>query len=399
MKLNPRLSRVQPSATFAISTKAAALKREGRDIIAFGAGEPDFDTPEQIKDAAHAALDAGKTKYTPPAGTVELREALQARYKSRWGLHYDLDQILVSCGGKHSLYNLFTTLLDEGDEVIVPSPYWVSYPAQVMIAGGNPVFVKSRPEDNFCPTVDNLERAASSRTRAIILNSPTNPTGAVWSKGQLEAIANWLIGHPEIVIVYDGIYEALVYEGEYHEFAALRSELRDRVVCVNGVAKTFAMTGWRIGWALGPKPLIKGMSKLQGQSTSCPNSIAQAATLAALDIDPEIIEAMRTSYDGRRQLASAMIEDVPHVKLVRPKGAFYLFPDFSAYLGGTTRGGVLEDDLALAGYLLDEAGVALVPGSAFGAPGFMRITYACSENDIQKGISRIADALERVVLA
>lgn len=400
MNTSKRLGRVAPSPTLTISAKAKALKRQGRDIIAFGAGEPDFDTPEDIKDAARDALTAGKTKYSPPAGEVELREHIAGKFKSKWDLHYDIDQVLVSNGAKHSLYNLFSALLNDGDEVIVPSPYWVSYPAQVMIAGGNPVVVEGKADRSFCPTVEQLDAACTDRTRAIVLNSPSNPTGGVWTRKQLEDIADWLLTKPGVLAIYDGIYESLVYDGaEYVEFAALRPGLKDRVVCINGVSKSVAMTGWRIGWALGPKPLLKAMSKLQGQSTSGPNTIAQWAAIAAINIDPEIVESMRKSYDGRRLLACSMLEDIPHVKLRRPLGAFYAFPDLSAYIGGRTKTGVLTDDLALAGYLLEQAGVALVPGSAFGAPGYARITYACSENDIQHGITRIEEALDRVILA
>jgi aspartate aminotransferase len=300
MKLSSRLARVGASPTLSIDAKAKALRREGRDIVAFGAGEPDFDTPEVIKEAARVALREGKTKYSPPAGEVELRAALKKQYAERWSLDYDIEEILVSCGAKHSLYNLFTALLDEGDEVIVPSPYWVSYPAQVLLAGGNPVTVEAGPETNFFPTLEALDRAVTPRTRAVVINSPSNPTGAVLTKAQLDELAQWLLAHPDIIAVYDGIYENLIYEGaEYYELAALAPGLREQVVCINGVAKSYAMTGWRIGWALGPKPLIKAMSKLQSQSTSGPTTMAQWATIAAIEMDPGVVQAMVRSYDER----------------------------------------------------------------------------------------------------
>jgi aspartate aminotransferase len=398
MILNRRLSLIAPSPTLAISAKAKALKREGRDIVGFGAGEPDFDTPEPIKEAARRALSEGKTKYTPAAGLVELREALAESYADKWGLDYSLDQILVSCGAKHSLYNVFSALLNEGDEVLVPSPYWVSYPAQVLLAGGTPIDVPTAPADNFCPSNAALDAAVSERTRAIILNTPSNPTGACWSRADVERLADWLVAHPGVLALYDSIYEALIYgDAEYVELASLRSQLPDQVVCINGVSKAYAMTGWRIGWALGPRPLLAAMAKLQSQSTSGPNTIAQWAALGALRVDREVVESMRVVYDQRRELICAGLEAIPDVVLQRPNGAFYAFPDFGAYIGGRTPGGaVIADDVALAGYLLDSVGVALVPGSAFGAPGFARLTYACDEATILKGVDRLGEALGRI---
>lgn len=399
MKLAQRIGRVGASATLAISAQAKALRAQGRDVIGFGAGEPDFDTPEAIKEAARRALAEGKTKYSPPAGEVALRQALAEGYHQRWGLDYSLDQIFVSNGAKHTLFNLFSALLDPGDEVLIVAPYWVSYPAQVLLADGRPVVVQSRAADSFCPRIADLEKAVTPRTRALVLNSPGNPTGAVWSLSQLEALGDWLRRHPDIIAVYDGIYAQLIYEGGvYHELAAIGDGLADQVVCVNGVSKSFAMTGWRIGWAAGPERLVKAAAKFQSQTTSGPNTVAQWAALAALSLDDGVVAAMRRTYDQRRLLMCELLEAIPHLALTRPQGAFYAFGDLSAYIGGQTGNGAIDSDLDLATYLLDRVGVAVVPGSAFGAPGYVRLTYACDESTIRRGIERIADALSAVRL-
>jgi aspartate aminotransferase len=400
MKLSTRIGRVGASPTLAISAKAQALRREGKDIIGFGAGEPDFDTPEDIKAAARRAMRDGRTKYSPEAGELELREGLVRLYREKHGLHYTTEQIFVSNGAKHTLYNLFAAVLDPGDEVLIVAPFWVSYPAQVLLADGKPVIVESTAEHNFCPTREALDAALTSRTRILVLNSPGNPTGAVWRREQLEMLARWLRAHPDLLCIYDGIYSELTYgDATYHELASLDSDIKEQVACVNGVSKSFAMTGWRIGWAAGPHAWIKAATTFQSQTTSGPNTIAQWATLAALSIDAEVVEQMRKSYDGRRLLTCHLLEDIPHIRLVRPGGAFYAFPDLNAFIGGHSPLGVLADDIALSAYLLEAVGVAVVPGSAFGAPGFLRLTYACDENSIQHGISRIAEALDRVIPA
>lgn len=399
MKLSQRIGRVGASPTLAISAQAKALRAQGRDVIGFGAGEPDFDTPEAIKAAAERALAEGKTKYSPPAGEVPLRQALAERYRQRFGLDYGTDQIFVSNGAKHTLFNLFSAILDPGDEVLIVAPYWVSYPAQVLLADGRPVVVQGRAVDHFCPRIADLDKAVSARTRALVLNSPGNPTGAVWTLAQLKALGDWLGDHPDIIGIYDGIYAELIYEGGvYHELAAVSDGLAEQVVCVNGVSKSFAMTGWRIGWAAGPERLIKAAAKFQSQTTSGPNTIAQWAALAALSLDDGVVASMRETYDQRRTLMCERLEAIPHLALSRPQGAFYAFADLSAYIGGQTASGAIDGDLDLATYLLDQVGVAVVPGSAFGAPGYARLTYACDEATIRGGVERIADALAAVRL-
>ena len=395
IKISSRLDPIKPSITLAVTAKAAKLKADGIDIVSFGAGEPDFDTPEHIKAAARAALDKpGVGKYTEAGGTVALRTAIAAELNKVHKTALTPDQILVSCGAKHSLYNLFMAMLDPGDEVIIPAPYWVSYPDMVMLAGGKPVIIETRAEDDFAVTAAEVRAACSGRTRAIVLNNPSNPTGAVYTRAQIEALAAVVV-EKDILVISDDIYRQLVYgDAEYVSIAALGPELAARTILVDGVSKTYAMTGWRIGYTAGPLPLIKAMAKIQGQSTSNPTNISQVATLAALTGPQDCVETMRKAFDERRVEMVKLLRAIPHVSCREPKGAFYAFPDLSYYVGKTSpEGSILDDDVQLCDWLVEVGKVAIVPGSGFGAPGHVRLSYACSMANIKDGVGRLGKAL------
>ena len=395
LKLASRLDPIKPSITLAVTAKAAKLKASGVDVISFGAGEPDFDTPEHIKQAARGALE-GKTvgKYTDVAGILPLRKAIAAELGAVHKTTINPDQVLVSTGAKHSLFNLFMALLDPGDEVLIPAPYWVSYPDMVMLAGGKPVILPTRPQDNFAVTADQVRAAVTPRTRAIVLNNPSNPTGGVYSAAQIEALAQVVL-ETNILVISDDIYRQLVYgDATYHSIAAVSPEVAARTVLIDGVSKTYAMTGWRIGYTAGPVALIKAMSKIQGQSTSNPSHISQIATLAALTGPQQCVAEMRKAFDERRLAIVRLLRAIPGVTCVEPQGAFYAFPDVSVYLGKTTpQGTVLADDVQLCDWLVEAGKVAVVPGSGFGAAGFVRLAYACSMQDIEVGVDRLAKAL------
>jgi aspartate aminotransferase len=393
IKLAGRLGKIKPSMTLAVTAKAAALVRQGIDVIGYGAGEPDFDTPEHIKDAAKRALDSGATKYTDVGGTPELRKAAAEWLGKAHGLQLGPENILVSCGAKHSLYNLFQALLDEGDEVVISAPYWVSYPEHVTMAGGKPVILETTPESGFLFSGAQLDAACTPRTRAVILVSPSNPTGAVADKKNLEEIAEVCVRR-NLLVVSDDIYRSLVYGGQYTSIATLGKEIRERTILIDGVSKTYAMTGWRIGFCAAPPELIKGMGVMQGQSTSNPAAVSQAAALAAITGPQECVDAMRREFDQRRKVMVELLRAMPGVKCVEPRGAFYAFPDLRGCLGKhAPGGGIVDDDLALAEYLIERARVAIVPGSGFGAPGFARLSYATSMEKIQTGLGRMHKAL------
>lgn len=397
LKLASRLDPIKPSITLAVTAKAAKLKAAGVDVISFGAGEPDFDTPSHIKDAVRDALakPAGSVgKYTEVGGTVALRKAIAAELGAVHKLTIDPDQVLVSIGAKHSLYNLFMALLDPGDEVLIPAPYWVSYPDMVMLAGGKPVILETRAEDDFAVTAAQVAAAVTSRTRAIVLNNPSNPTGAVYSRAQIEALAKVVV-EKDILVISDDIYRQLVYgDAAYVSIASIGPEVAERTILVDGVSKTYAMTGWRIGYTVGPLPLIKAMAKIQGQSTSNPTHASQLATLAALTGSQDCVAEMRKAFDERRQTMVRLLRAIPGVTCREPKGAFYAFPDVSAYVGKKTPDGKpLADDVALCDWLVEHGKVAVVPGSGFGAPGFVRLSYACSMQNIETGIDRLGKAL------
>jgi aspartate aminotransferase len=397
IKTASRLDVVKPSITLAVTAKAGKLKAEGIDVVSFGAGEPDFDTPAHIRDAIRASLDGGKVgKYTEVGGIKPLREAIASTLGKVHGLDLSPDNVLVSCGAKHSLFNLFMALLDPGDEVIIPAPYWVSYPDMVLIAGGKPVFVPTTAETNFTMSAAAFAAAITPRTRAVVLNTPSNPTGAVYSKAQLEAIAQVAVDK-QILVISDDIYRELVYgDLQYTSIASLGKEIADLTVLVDGVSKTYAMTGWRIGYTAvtaALAPLVKAMGKMQGQSTSNPTHAAQIGTLAALTGPQACVAEMRTAFDARRIEMVKLLRAIPGVTCREPNGAFYAFPDVSAYIGKKTPAGkVIADDVALCDHLVEAGRVAIVPGSGFGSPGYARLAYACSMEDIRKGIGRIAEA-------
>lgn len=394
IKLASRLEPIKPSITLAVTAKAARLKAEGVDVVSFGAGEPDFDTPAHIKDAARAALDKGVGKYTEVGGILPLRKAIAAELGAVHKMKIEPDQVLVSTGAKHSLYNLFMALLDPGDEVLIPAPYWVSYPDMVMLAGGRPVILETRAEDDFAVTAAQVAAACSAHTRAIVLNNPSNPTGAVYTRAQIEALAKVVVER-DLLVISDDIYRQLVYgDGEYVSIAAVSPEVAARTILVDGVSKTYAMTGWRIGYTAGPLPLIKAMAKIQGQSTSNPTHISQIAALAALTGPQACVGEMRRAFDERRVEMVRLLRAIPGVACREPKGAFYAFPDVSAYVGKKTpEGAILDDDVQLCDWLVEVGKVAVVPGSGFGAPGFVRLSYACSMASIQDGVGRLGRAL------
>ena len=394
IKLASRLDPIKPSITLAVTAKAAKLKADGVDVVSFGAGEPDFDTPDHIKDAARASLDKGVGKYTDVAGILPLRKAIAAELSAVHKTQIEPDQILVSTGAKHSLFNLFMALIDPGDEVLIPAPYWVSYPDMVMLAGGRPVVLETKAEDDFAVTADQVRAACTGRTRAIVLNNPSNPTGAVYTRAQIEALAKVVV-EKDLLVISDDIYRQLVYgDAEYVSIAAVSPELAKRTVLVDGVSKTYAMTGWRIGYTAGPLPLIKAMNKIQGQSTSNPTHISQIATLAALTGPQDCVATMRKAFDERRREMVKLLRAIPGVNCREPKGAFYAFPDVSAYIGKKSpEGSILDDDVQLCDWLVEVGKVAVVPGSGFGAPGFVRLSYATSMQNIQEGVGRMAKAL------
>ena len=394
MKLATRLDAVKPSPTLAVTAKANEMKAKGVDVVGFGAGEPDFDTPTLVKDAAKKALDQGFTKYTPTAGILPLREAIAARIAREHKLTYAPGQVLVSCGGKHALYNLFQALLEPLDEVVIFTPYWVSYADMVRVAGGVPALVETTMDTGFDPSPEQIKKAFTSRTRAVIVNSPSNPTGAMLSRRTLETVISCVRGK-DLLVVSDDIYDHLVYRGKFENVLDIDPSLQGQVAIVNGASKTYAMTGWRIGWTAGPQPLIAAMQKLQDNSTSNPNSIAQKAVLAALTTPAveEEVEKMRRTFDERRRHIVERLNAIPGIRCFDPSGAFYAFPDVSALLARRAPGAAepVGTDLRLVDLLLEKHLVAAVPGSAFGAPGYVRLSFATSMEQIDKGCDRIAE--------
>lgn len=394
MKISERVKVISPSATLAVTNKAKALKAQGVDVVGFGAGEPDFDTPDEIKEAAKRAIDEGFTKYTPSAGIPELRKAIAEKFKSDNGLDYLPEQILVSCGAKHSIYNAVQALVDPGDEVIFQAPYWVSYPEFVKAAGGKPVIVNAGVEQNFKMTADQVHDAITDKTTLCILNSPSNPTGAVYGRDELWKIMDVLTDHG-VTVISDEIYEKILYDGLQHVCVpALAPEYKDCTILVNGVSKTYSMTGWRIGYLAGPKEVIAAMTRLQDHSTSNPTSISQKAALAALKGDQSAVAKMVKAFDERRKWIVSALNAIPGIRCPMPKGAFYVFPDVSGVYGKTLPGGkVVKGSLELTDHLLDKARVAVVPGVAFGDDRCLRLSYATSLEAIKKGIQRIGEAL------
>ncbi|MCP1123204.1 pyridoxal phosphate-dependent aminotransferase [Bacillus sp. 3103sda1] len=385
MKLAKRVAALTPSTTLEITAKAQALKAEGHDVIALGAGEPDFNTPEHIMDAAHKAMLEGYTKYTPTGGLATLKQEIIKKFERDQGISYEPSQVIVCNGAKHALYTLFQVLLDEGDEVIIPTPYWVSYPEQVKLAGGEPVYVEGLEENNYKITPEQLRQVITEKTKAVIINSPSNPTGMIYSKEELQQLGQVCVEH-DILIVSDEIYEKLIYgDAEYTSIAQLSNELKEQTLIINGVSKSHSMTGWRIGYAAGNKELIKAMTNLASHSTSNPTSIAQYGAIAAYAGDQQPVEMMRSAFEERLNIVYEKLIQIPGFSCIKPQGAFYLFPN-------------VKEAVALAGFetvdewakaLLEEEKVALIPGTGFGAPNNVRLSYATSLEQLEKALERI----------
>ena len=394
MKTSAALDRISPSATLAMTARVNELKAQGVDVIGLGAGEPDFDTPDYVQDAAIAAIRGGQTRYTNVDGTNALKEAIRAKFKRDNGLDYAINQISVNVGGKHTLFNALVATVQAGDEVIVPAPYWVSYPDIVQFAGGTPVFIAAGAAQNYKITPEQLDAAITANTKWLILNSPSNPTGAAYSADELRALGEVLLRHPQVWIMADDMYEHIVYDGfEFATIAQVVPALYERTLTVNGCSKAYSMTGWRIGFAGGAPWLIKAMAKLQSQSTSNPCSIAQAAATAALNGDQSFLQARNAAFQGRRDLVVSMLNQINGMTCPRPEGAFYVYPEFSGLIGKTTpKGQRIDTDEAMIGYFLDEARVAAVHGAAFGLSPAMRISYATSEELLREACERIQTA-------
>ena len=384
------LKRIKPSPTIAVTQKARELKASGKDIIGLGAGEPDFDTPENIKQAAIKAIKGGDTKYTAVDGTPALKDAIINKFKRENNLEYQIDQITVGAGGKHVIYNAMMATLNEGDEVIVPAPYWVSYPDMVLLAGGTPIILECTEKQGFKINPSELEKIITKKTKWIILNSPSNPTGACYSEKDIREIAKVLEKHPHVNILSDDIYEHVTYEGFKFFTIAQIEGLKDRVLTMNGVSKAYSMTGWRIGYAAGPKEIIKAIAKIQSQSTTNPSSISQAAAVEALNGTQDFIKERATSFQERRNFVVKALNEIDRIECLNPDGAFYVFPSCKGLMGKKdTKGNELKTDTDFVQSLLENSGVAVVQGSAFGLEGFFRISYATSMENLKKAMERI----------
>ncbi len=386
--LSRRASEVEESVTLAMTAKANQMREKGIDVISFSAGEPDFDTPEHIKKAAADALAKGLTKYTAATGLPALKKAIAAKFQRDNGLSYEAGQVVVSCGAKHSLYNVMQAVLEEGDEAIIPAPYWVSYPAMVKCAGATPVIVNTEEKDGLKMRPDQLRDAITPRTKMLVLCSPSNPTGMVYTKAELEALADVVL-QTDVLVISDEIYEKLVFGVPFASIATTRPGMKERTVVVNGASKAYAMTGWRIGYAAGPKEIMDAAGRMQSQSTSNATSIAQHATIAALEGDQSCVEKMRVEYAKRRDAIVARLRAIPGVSCGEPQGAFYVFPRVSALYGKSANGRKIQGSVALAEALLEQAQIATVPGSGFGADAFIRLSYATSMEKIQAGLDRL----------
>jgi len=391
--LAKRVKKIKPSPTLAVTAKIKAMKAQGIDVVGFGAGEPDFDTPDNIKAKAIEAINAGFTKYCPVEGIPELKEAIVEKIKKELGLEYKTQEVIVSCGAKHSIYNALMSLVDEGDEVLIPAPYWVSYPDMVLLCGGKPKIIKTKEVEGFKLDPDKLKRAITQKTKVLILNSPSNPAGVTYTKEELEDIANVLLKHKKVFIISDDIYEKLVYDGlKFSNIVQACPDLKERTIIVNGVSKTYSMTGWRIGYALGPKPVIDAMINIQSQSTSNPTSISMKAAVEALKGPQEAVENMRKEFEERRNIIVDGLNAIEGVKCLKPKGAFYVFPNISSTFGKKTPSKkLINSSLSFSEALLEEARVGVVPGAEFGAEGYVRLSYATSRESIRKGLERIRE--------
>jgi aspartate aminotransferase len=391
--LAERIKQIKPSPTLAVDAKAKALKAAGADILNFSVGEPDFDTPEHVREAGKAAIDSGCTRYTPVPGILELREAICRRYAEDRGWQYSPDQIQVSCGGKHGLYNMAQVLFNPGDEVLIPAPYWVSYPPIIQLAGGKPVLVPLAEENDFDLDPVILEQYVTDKTRGIVINSPSNPTGSVLSREALEAVGRLALAKGWVVIA-DDIYDTINYtDGDLPHILDVDERLIEQTLVLNGVSKSFAMTGWRIGYTAGPKHVIAAMNKIQSQSTSNPSSVAQKAALAAVAGPQDFPVEMTKAFLPRRDLIIRELTSIRHITCVVPKGAFYVFPNLSAYFGRSAEGKKIDGSVAMADYLLEKALLATVPGAAFGCDQFVRFSFATKAETIAEGMKRLKNAL------
>ena len=396
MRLSERSKAIKPAVTLALAAKAQTMRAEGIDLVNFTAGEPDFDTPQRIKDAAVQALKRGMTKYTDVRGIIPLRQAIAEKYKREYDFDYHRDQVLVSCGGKHALYNLLQALLNPGDEVVIPSPYWVSYSDMTLLAGGVPRIVPTKEEDGFRLTPEQLATALTPKTRIFILNSPSNPTGAGYHREELEALSRVLEKH-DCLIISDDIYEKIVYDNfHFYSIAALNPKLRERTLITNSASKTYAMTGWRIGYALGPQEIIAAAGNIQSQSTSNPTSIAQAGALEAIQGPQDEVEVMVREFQKRRDLIVERLSRIPGFRCFNPQGAFYVFPNVRSLLGRTGKGKKLGSAADVVEYFLAEARVLVVPGEDFGSSENIRFSYATSLEEIEKGCGRIEAAVKKL---
>ena len=394
MSVSKCVSRIEQSITLAITAKAKAMKAEGIDVVGMSAGEPDFDTPDNIKQAAIKAINDGITKYTPAVGLPALRKAVAEKFEKDNALSYKPEETIVSCGAKHSVFLAIMALVDEGDEVIIPTPYWVSYPEMVKVAGGTPVIVETLPENELKLTAGQLREAITSRTKALSMNSPSNPSGMVYTRDELLDLVEVLKG-TEVYTISDEIYEKILYDGaEHHSIAALDPQVFSRTVTINGVSKSYSMTGWRIGYAAGPLEVVKAMGKLQSQETSNPCSISQIATIEALTGPQDSVAMMVKAFDERRTHLVERLNSMEGVSCVKPKGAFYVFPDFSAHFGKSANGKVIKGSVELSNYLLEEMKVGVVPGAGFGTDANLRISYATSMEAIKKACARIEEGLK-----
>lgn len=394
--LADRVKSIKPSPTLAMDAKAKEMKAAGVDVISFGVGEPDFDTPENIKEAAVKALKDGFTKYTPVPGIPALRQAIADKLKADNAVDYIPEEIIVSCGAKHSLYNAAQALYNRGDEIIIPAPYWVSYPDQALLNDATPVIVKTREDNSFMIDPGDLEKAVTKKTKALVLNYPSNPTGLTYSKDVLKSVADLAVKH-DFYVISDEIYEKMLYDGAVHvSIASLGEEIKKRTLLINGLSKSHAMTGWRIGYTAGPAEVIKAMSKIQSQSTSNPTSFAQVAAVEALKGPQDFLPKMIAEFDKRRKYIVGELNAMDGVSCKMPNGAFYAFPNVSALLQKSVDGKTISNSSELAAYLLEEAKIALVPGSAFGLEGYIRMSYATSMENIEKGVERLKTALAKL---
>ena len=393
LRISEKAKSISPSPTLAIDSKFKQMKKQGVPVVGFGAGEPDFDTPDYIKESGIKAIQENHTKYTPASGTVELKQAICHKVKRDTGLDYSNDNVIICNGGKHALTNVFMAILNPGDEVVIPAPFWVSYPEMVKMSDGVPVYLDTTEENDFKFTVEQLSKVVTDKTRALVLNTPSNPTGMVYTKDELQAIADFAVKH-EIYVVFDEIYEKLIYEGEHVNIATLGDDIRKLTIIVNGMAKTYAMTGWRIGYAVAEAPIIKAMSNIQSHATSNPNSIAQFASAEALWGDQSFIDDMKKANVERRDYMVERINSIDGISCIKPNGAFYIFMNVKDQLGKVHYGKVINTASELCEDILDRALVAMVPSEGFGIDGYVRLSYATSMEVIKTGLDRIEEYLQ-----